>query len=189
MRKETYTADLPQPDPTQVFWSDTLPKARIKGVTAKTSRVKPRFSVVKYYEAWRKFDAPMWEKPLFPKELSDKELKVAQKEYLSLPESFYSDKRLPVITPLNYDAWLEHMVWSLTPEEFEDLKIELWSWFSGTGRMAKTMMTKTKAWAVLFPVDLRYGWNLMNVKHRKLLREIDDFFQPNVTTMEPRCKY
>ena len=43
--------------------------------------------------------------------------------------------------------------------------------------------------AVLFPVDLRYGWDIGHKPHQQLLTTIDNHFKPLYTTFEPRCKY
>ena len=55
--------------------------------------------------------------------------------------------------------------------------------------MALTMMSPPFSRCVLFPVDLRYGWDLRSQEHQKLLLEVDRIFKPQVTTMEFRCKY
>ena len=44
-------------------------------------------------------------------------------------------------------------------------------------------------YCVLFPVDLRYGWDLRHQKHRDLLSWVDSQLRPLCTTFEPRCKY
>ena len=42
---------------------------------------------------------------------------------------------------------------------------------------------------VLFPIDLRYGWDIAHVEHQKLLLEIEAAFNPVITTFEFICKY
>eukprot|EP00974_Lingulodinium_polyedra_P012511 1208570-Lingulodinium_polyedra.AAC.1 len=66
---------------------------------------------------------------------------------------------------------------------------ELWSWFAGTGHLGLTMLNLPFVGAVLFPVDLRYGWDVGHVEHQKLLRQVDETFRPTCATLEPRCKY
>ena len=40
--------------------------------------------------------------------------------------------------------------------------------------------------AVLFPVDLRYGWNLRNSHHQQLLQRANKLYKPFATTVELR---
>ena len=42
---------------------------------------------------------------------------------------------------------------------------------------------------VLFPVDLRYGWDVSYPAHQALLTWIDRTLRPYTTSMEPRCKH
>ena len=169
--------DAPRPDPKQVWWTDS----------ETSSTVIPQTTVSQYYDLWRKFDAPKWTGPTFPKDLKDDDLKVARKEAASLPEKFYQGSLLPVITPDNVDQFVKYL--QDNQLDLDQLSVHLWSWYSGTGRLARTYMDSTTEHAVLFPVDLRYGWDLQNIAHQNELQEIDVLFQPLVTTMEPRCKF
>ena len=40
--------------------------------------------------------------------------------------------------------------------------------------------------AVLFPVDLRYGWNLLDKDHKQLLQRANKHYKPHTTTFELR---
>ena len=40
--------------------------------------------------------------------------------------------------------------------------------------------------AVLFPVDLRYGWNLRNPYHQQLLQRANNLYKPFTTTIDSR---
>ena len=42
--------------------------------------------------------------------------------------------------------------------------------------------------AVLFPVDLRYGWNLLDKDHQQLLQRANKHFKPHTTTFELRSR-
>ena len=90
-----------------------------------------------------------------PTKLSKDDLYVARKEAKSLPECFYKQNNLPVITPANVQAFLIHMNKRL---DLKEVSVALWSWYSGTGRLASTMVANNRI--VLFAVDLRYGWDL-----------------------------
>ena len=65
----------------------------------------------------------------------------------------------------------------------------LWSWCSGSSRLTLNMMSLPFRKLVLFPVDLRYGWDIRLHSHQVLLQEVDSLFSPKVTSFEPRCKY
>ena len=65
----------------------------------------------------------------------------------------------------------------------------MWSWCSGSSHLSLCMASLPFLCAVLFPVDLRYGWDLKHRPHQLKLQKADRTFKPRVTTMEPRCKY
>ena len=109
---------------------------------------------------------------------------MARKEAKSLPECFYKQNNLPVITPANAQAFLPLMTTRL---DWKEVNVTLWSWYSGTGRLASTMVTNNQI--VLFPVDLRYGWDLNDPDTFRMLMQIDEQVKPQCVTMEPRCKY
>ena len=67
--------------------------------------------------------------------------------------------------------------------------IALWSWCAGSSRLTLNMMSLPFKRFVLFPVDLRYGWDIRLPSHQVLLQEVDALFCPKVTSFEPRCKY
>ena len=143
--------------------------------------MKPPKIVRQYYARWRSFDAPCWSHPLIPEDLSVEDTEIARKEAAALPERFYERTALPVITPQNVDAFVSHMSQEL---DLTQLNVQLWSWFSGTGRLARTMLEKRQV--VLIPIDLRYGWNLQNPQVQQKLKALDQLFQPLITSMEPR---
>ena len=166
-------SNAPMPDPTQVWWTESYQE-----------RVKPSLVVQKYYEQWRSFPHPGWISPIFPSDLDPADVLTAKKEAKTLPEQFYTYTQLPVITPDNLQEFLEHM--SCLGMDL-DVHIKLWSWFSGTGRLLNT--AKENGYAVLFPVDLRYGWDIRRQDVQKKLKRVDYIYKPQVTSMEPRCKY
>ena len=38
---------------------------------------------------------------------------------------------------------------------------------------------------VLFPIDVRYGWDLNHGEHQRLLTELDSIFSPSSTILQP----
>ena len=124
---------------------------------------------------------------MFPDSLSDDELIEANSEFKAIPEMFYTTlKHLPVITPSCFPQFCEAL-----RKSFGDKlpRIALWTWCSGSSRLALIMLSAPFDQLVLFPVDLRYGWDLRLPEHQQLLTSADRRYRPLVTSYEPRCKY
>ena len=139
-----------------------------------------------YYHQWRTINSPTWTgQPLLPTHLTDEERHTAEQEFKALPEHFYTNRKdLPVITPDACAHFLDVMT-TLKPRPH----ITLWSWCSGSSRLTYTMSSMPFSELVLFPVDLRYGWDIRLPEHQLLLQRVDALLRPHTTTMEPRCKY
>ena len=117
-----------------------------------------------------------------PPGLNPEEAELASLEMKSIPEVFYTQTQLPVIRPSNVRFFLEKM------SKYSG-SIALWSWCAGSSRLTLNMMSLPFRRFVLFPVDLRYGWDIRLPSHQVLLQEVDALFLPRVTSFEPRCKY
>ena len=140
----------------------------------------------KYYALWSEFDAAHWrnDSSFLPYHLTASEKQIAQQELKAIPEVFYSRMKLPVITPDNCLHFCAHL-----KSHNHRPRITLWSWFSGSGTLSSVMAGSPFQKGVLFPVDLRYGWDIKDPRHQALLMKVDGLFRPMVTTKEPRCKY
>ena len=140
----------------------------------------------RYYDMWTKIRAPHWTgNPLFPDHLTQQDRAVAQSEYNAIPEFFYTNLHwLPVITP-DYAEEFINVMSSIR----NGLDVMLWSWCCGSSRLLYTMTGLPFSAMVLFPIDLRYGWDIGYAKHQRLLDKIDTAMKPFMTTLEPRCKY
>ena len=145
-------------------------------------------TVQRYLYAWSTIAAPCWTgTPTFPSSLSQDELNDANSEFKAIPEMFYTTlKDLPVIAPSCFSQFMDVLLRS-----FGDRlpQITLWTWRSGSSRLVLIMRSAPLDQLVLFPLDLRYGWDLRLPEHQQLLRTADEQFTPTVTTYEPRCKY
>ena len=138
-----------------------------------------------YYQRWHSLSrlpqAQHWtQEGLLPDTLTAEEKALAQHEIRSLPEQFYTTHNwLPVITPALYThfeaATLQHKP-----------SIALWTICSGSSRLASQMSELPFLQAVLFPVDLRYGWNLLDKDHQQLLHRANKHYKPHTTTFELR---
>ena len=88
-----------------------------------------------------------------------------------MPESFYSLYHwLPVITPAVCAKFLE------VRAACGHTKCDLWTLCSGSSRLAACYSSLPFCRMVLFPVDLRYGWDLRCSSHQLLLLEVDKVF-------------
>ncbi len=152
-----------------------------------------------FFHAWSQIPGDRWNgTPMFPPHLTSEDHTVAKTEYQAIPEFFYSTyTTLPVITPRNAKLFVRIITNCLCSFynqrnykiRRKDFSIALWSWCAGSSRLTSTMSGLPFMQCVLFPVDLRYGWDLRFDEHQRLLRLVDDVFKPYLTTMEPRCKY
>ena len=151
-------------------------------------------SVNKYYQLWQQLSslpqARKWTDPtpetidnihstFLPSTLTTAEQHTALHELFTMPEQFYTTFHwLPVITPELYTHFESKLDHSCT--------IALWSLCSGSSRLSSTMAQLPFLQAVLFPVDLRYGWDLRDSYHQQLLQRANDKYKPFLTTIEPR---
>ena len=120
---------------------------------------------------------------MLPEHLTAEQRKVALKECKAIPEFFYTRTKLPVITPQLVQQFLQ-----TTPPD-ANTPITFWSWFAGSAHLSYTMTCPPFTKCVLPPIDLRYGWDIHHEPHQRLLRQLDAYYKPLVTTFEPRCKY
>ena len=142
-----------------------------------------------FLSQWSKMAAPTWTgEPMFPTTLTKEELATATTEYLSLPEFFYTTfSWLPVVTPDTLQLFLDLL--QCGQSGHTEYHVMLWCFCSGSSRLLTTMFSLPFLKLGLFPVDLRYGWDLRDPIHQRKLLQVDRMFRPQYTTFEPRCKY
>ena len=146
--------DAPNLDPKQVWWTES-----------RQERVKPSVSISRYYKRWRSFQS------------SDRS-SLPSFGPNTRPESFYTKTRLPVITPSNVDSFIQHM------QQCCDIPITIWSWYQPMGHLPYKAIGPKETRVVLFPVELRYGWDIREEKIQNKLLEIDQLFKPQVTIID-----
>ena len=143
-----------------------------------------------YLQLWKSLSGPRWtsEPNVFlPKHYNNTKLvDLFVSECSVMPEVFYTQMAangndLPVITPL-----LAKQFMNIVPPNIVD--IVLWTWCSGTSKLAYTATCLPFCKAVLFPIDLRYGWDISCVEHQQLLVQLDALYRPAFTTFEMRGK-
>ena len=132
-------------------------------------------------------DFPRYTSAFYTDSISPDSLAFATTEHEVLPEAFYTMTQLPVITYDNHLEFLEGLRHFC--QTHPDLTFSLWSWFAGSGLLSAVMTELPFRKAVLFPVDLRYGWNIDDSEHQKALLRIDETLRPATTVVDPRCQY
>ncbi|CAE8712610.1 unnamed protein product [Polarella glacialis] len=98
-------------------------------------------------------------------------------KYKSIPEEYYNNSKQSVVTPDNFHVYMQR-----TTETTWDL----WEHCSGSGRLS--LIALRAGLRVGFPVDSRYGWDLRNDSHRKLLDAAFVRFRPGMHFTAPDCR-
>ena len=100
------------------------------------------------------------------------------KKYVNIKEEFYTKTKQLVVTPQNFAAWFEahqHIqTWVLQEQ------------FSGSGRLSTAAFNY--GLSVLFPVDLRYGWDMKHQPHCKLIDKVQSHFTIVCKYSAPDCR-
>ena len=115
----------------------------------------------------------------FPGDFTDEEKKFYHGRYKHIPEEFYTQTGLQVVTPENLSKWCE-------AHKHLNIRWALQEQCSGSGRLSAE--AHFQGLAVLFPVDFRYGWNLKNKRHRQLLQDLPATLRPIVKYSAPDCR-
>jgi len=97
------------------------------------------------------------------------------RRYQELPEEFYNKTHRTVVSPDNFYSWLNNAK--------KDNSWDFWEFGSGTGKLSLAMSRLGAE--VGFPVDPRYGWNLLDADHRKMLDVASDLFKPKIRYSSP----
>ena len=115
---------------------------------------------------------------IFPKHFIAEQIKDYKKKYLNIKEEFYSVTKNLVVTPDNFKDWFQahkHIkTWCLQEQ------------FSGSGRLSAQAFKA--GLSVLFPVDLRYGWDMKHPPHRKLIDSVQSHFNIICKFSAPDCR-
>ena len=135
-----------------------------------------------YWSQKKKLDAwmPHYTGDTFPTD-DDHKLKSLRHEYRAMPEEFYTKTGRRVVTPDNVEHWLSEISSQGQPTcHFMEL-------YSGSGRLS--LAVATTGLSVSFPIDLRYGWDINDHKHQKLLWKVIEVLKPKLIFAAPRCKF
>ena len=114
----------------------------------------------------------------FPKHFTEAQAKDYTKKYKNIKEEFYTKTKRLVVTPENFPDWFraqKHIkTWALQEQ------------FSGSGRLSSCAFNT--GLSVLFPVDLRYGWDMKYPPHRKLIDQVQAHFTITCKYSAPDCR-
>ena len=103
-----------------------------------------------------------------------------RKEHCALPEEFYTQTNLPVVTPHKYSAVLEMSL---------KYRCVLWSRYARTARCSLVIISFPFGEVTVLPVDRCFGSDVASPSHQRMLLEGGRECKPFVTLFEPRCKY
>ena len=93
-----------------------------------------------------------------------------------MPEEFYFETQLPIVTPENVDDWMQHM-------GFADSDLQ--ERMSGSGRLSFRAFRQNVK--VSFLVDYRYGWDMGISAHQDRLDSYRSKCNVGVTVWAPTC--
>ena len=121
------------------------------------------------------WNGKQYEGDVFPSHFTEEQKKECHKRYKNIPEEFYTKTKRFVVTPENFKEWFA---------AHKHLKIvfHLQEQMSGSGRVS--YVAYATGLSVLFPMDLRYGWDLTLPAHRKMLEQVQNHFKPIVAICE-----
>eukprot|EP00435_Cladocopium_sp_Y103_P048511 s541_g14.t1 len=123
-------------------------------------------------------DLETYQGDYFPDHISDAQRQYLTKRYAAIPEMFYTRTRRPVVRPDNVKQWMK--------KQKGQERYHLWELCSGSGRLS--LLALLSGLSVLFPVDLRYGWDIGYKPHQHLLQEVLHQFTPDVVHKSPNCR-
>ena len=134
-----------------------------------------------FYDRWRQFPVSKFHGDMWPDNFTNSVCATMDKEYLALPEQFYTKSRLPVITPDVVKDFIKHM--EMFRHAIIPLMAEVFSGSSGTSSEVHTNQC-----IALPPVDYRYGWDMHRDDHRHMLYLLIRFFRPKHVLCEFYCR-
>ena len=114
----------------------------------------------------------------FPEHWTPERTRKAKQYYRAMPEEFYSQSGRRPITPRNFDAWMKKT-------RGHNLRLQFQEFCSGSGRLSLLLLAA--GFAVAFPVDYRYGWDMALPRHQAMLHECCQEFQTAHLFGAPSC--
>ena len=108
-----------------------------------------------------------YEKDIFPEHYSVAKQKKLHRKYMALPEEFYTRVATEVVTPKTFGVFI-------TTHRQSNVRWNLQESCSGSARFSGESVKK--GLSVGFPVDLRYGWDVYEEKHRQMLETASTAF-------------
>ncbi|CAE7765903.1 RE2 [Symbiodinium sp. KB8] len=128
------------------------------------------------YDDEMKFGLPeMYPGDVMPPDLPQEQVHFLRGQHQAVKEEFYSKSGRAVIGPDNYERWRETRHAKKRPH--------FWEIGSGSGRLTYTALLA--GLIVAFPVDYRYGWNLADPEHQRMLLEEQQRTSPSMIFFSP----
>ena len=114
----------------------------------------------------------------FPEHWPPERVKKAKQYYRAMPEEFYSQSGRRPITPRNFTAWMQK-------SRGRSLRLQFQELCSGSGRLSLLLLAA--GFAVAFPVDYRYGWDMSLPRRQAMIHECCQEFQTAHLLGAPSC--
>eukprot|EP00435_Cladocopium_sp_Y103_P067718 s113_g30.t1 len=111
----------------------------------------------------------------FPDNVDEAKLK---KRYKAIPEEYYTKSGFHPVTPQNFKSWF-------AKAKGRGLRWHAWELCSGSGRLSLVLLLA--GLVVGFPVDYRYGWNINDPVHQKMLSQAQREFRPISSWIHSLC--
>ena len=115
----------------------------------------------------------------FPHDMSDEQVSQLKKRYRHVREEFYTKTGMDVVTPDNVEDFVNR-------HKTLGIRWALQEQFSGSGRTSAEAVSR--GISTLFPIDLRYGWDLRNPEHQRKIDQVRENLRPLVKMSSPDCR-
>ncbi|CAK0846103.1 unnamed protein product [Prorocentrum cordatum] len=132
-----------------------------------------------FWKVWGMFKGSGFTGDMIPDGLNPEQQERMQKNYQGIPEKFYTKTKLTVITPRNADSFLKHL------QDYKITSVDMQEHFSGSSTLS--FWAWKCEFSVLFPTDMRYGWNLGLKEHQDIITRFQKAIRIQVKLYTPEC--
>ena len=124
------------------------------------------------------FEMPMrYPGDQYPSYLAPDKTQKLNKQYQATHEEFYTKSGQVPVTPDNFGEWKQ--------TKKARRSTQFWEICSGSGRLS--YLALLAGLSVAFPVDYRYGWDIGNPEHQRMLLEMQNTCKPQMIMLSPSC--
>ncbi|CAK0791575.1 unnamed protein product, partial [Prorocentrum cordatum] len=132
-----------------------------------------------FWKVWGMFKGSGFTGDMIPDGLNPAQQERMQKNYQGIPEKFYTKTKLTVITPRNADSFLKHL------QNYKITSVDMQEHFSGSSTLS--FWAWRCEFSVLFPTDMRCGWNLGLKERQDIISRFQKAIRIQVKFYTPEC--